>query len=538
MHYCSYLHDDLLPPQLRERLEDDLYTVFAHPGESLAAARESAGDEDPATDHRENALRYLVARIVAGAEFTRLTAGNPSLSERVSHDALHWCANQWAQTEASTAPSRETALIERLGSREAEADPSIADEVLELTAGYAEMAPLRRIFGELSRNSGFSPGAGVRSESMSGEERRAAVEMLRDQWREIVDRREERRRLSRLHSALVPYVAELNRQVPRMHRYFETVRDLFGNSPRFWDLTRGRWQEVDVGPLVQYGELLEKEPSVQELARILGRGRGSDAQRRDVEEQVMLHLAPYSGTAGRSEVTGIRFGNDVGNLLPSELALLSSPDTEPLFYRKFSESELLCLAYTTEATYYRAEYRTHRLQKTRRDDRGPVILCIDTSGSMAGLPERVAKAVSLAVLKSAAAERRRVYVISFSDRVETLEVTDPSSSLGGLVDFLRRSFYGGTDLRPAIDEAIRATGKAEFRNADVLVVSDFRVPKILDRSIRRMKERQRLHGTGFYSLTVNRSPVIDTFNIFDRSWLYDISSPDSPGIPLRSLTPL
>jgi len=537
MHYCSYVHDDLLPQDLREKLEDVLFQLFTRPGEPLSSAPRGAdapadaGTKETAVERRERALRYLVTGIVAGAEFTSLTAGNAPLAERVSHDALHWCANQWAQTGVPDAPSRESQLIERLGTEGAGADADTAREVLELTAGYAEMAPVRKIFGELAGELGSSAG-------MGGEERQAAVEMLREQWSEIVEDRADRQQRSRLHSALVPYVAELNRNVPRMHRYFQTVKDLFGDSLRFWDLTRGRWQDVDVGPLVQYSELLAREPSIRELARILGRGRGRDARRPQVEEQVMLHLAPYRGTAGRSEVTGIRFGSDVGSLLPSELALLSSPDTEPLFYRKFSESELLCLAYTTEATYFRAEYRTHRLRKTHPDDRGPLILCVDTSGSMAGLPERVAKAICLAVVRIAAMEKRHAFVISFSDRVETLEISDPSSSLAALSEFLGRSFYGGTDLRPAIDAAIRATGSPEFRNADVLVISDFRVPKILDRSIRGIKERQRTHGTGFYSLTVNRYPVIDTFNIFDRSWLYDISNPDSPGIPVRSLTSL
>ncbi|WP_455381330.1 VWA domain-containing protein, partial [Salinispira pacifica] len=173
-----------------------------------------------------------------------------------------------------------------------------------------------------------------------------------------------------------------------------------------------------------------------------------------------------------------------------------------------------------------------------RDDRGPIVLCVDTSGSMAGLPERVAKAISLAVLKTAVREGRRAYLISFSDRIETIEITDPGESLESLIEFLRRSFYGGTDLRPAIDRAIEVTARPEYANADILVVSDFRVPKILDRHVRRIKERQRTAGTGFYSLTVNRSPVLDTFNIFDRSWLYDISNPENRGIPIRSLTSL
>ncbi|HUX12594.1 MAG TPA: VWA domain-containing protein [Spirochaetia bacterium] len=528
MHFCSYIHDDaILPRELREQLESTLFGFLVNPesGAPVDPVIESTEDGDA-----EAALGFLVGRIIARAKFSGLTDGNAALSERVAHDALHWCANQWALAESSAETPDENALVEQAALAADERDLH-TEEILDFTSRYPEMAAITEVYRELLATR-FAPSDTVAIE------KRAARELLVEQWRGIVRTRELRRELSFLHGALLPYVAELNRQVPMMHRYMETVKDLFGSGERFWDLSEGRWQEVDVGTISQFANLLSEEPTIQRLAEILGRGRGRDERAPEVEEEVAVHLVPYAGTAGRSQVTGIRFGNDVGSLLASELALLSSPVTESLFYKKFAESELLCLAYTTENTYFRAEFRTNRVQKTRRDDRGPLLLCVDTSGSMAGVAERVAKAMAFAIVRIAVREARPAFVIAFSDRIETIEVTDPAHSLGNFVEFLRRSFYGGTDLRPAIDRTLEVLEREEFRNADVLLISDFRIPKILDRHTRRIKEKQRTQGTGFYSLTVNRSSIVDPFNIFDRSWLYDISHPESHGIPVRSLTPL
>ncbi len=246
----------------------------------------------------------------------------------------------------------------------------------------------------------------------------------------------------------------------------------------------------------------------------------------------------YAAGAGKTEVTGVTFSDDAANALAGELALLSHPDTETLFFKKLAEKELLSLQYTTEAMYRRSELKTEVVRKISAVDQGPLILCIDTSGSMAGLPERVAKALSLAVLRAMFRTQRAAYIIAFSDRIMTMDIHDPSQALPEVAAFLRNSFHGGTDLRPALNEAMRRLADERYRRADVLIVSDFRVPKILDHHVERIKQMQRELQTGFYSLTVHTKPVADQLNIFDRSWLYDISNPETRGIPIRSLTPL
>ena len=47
-------------------------------------------------------------------------------------------------------------------------------------------------------------------------------------------------------------------------------------------------------------------------------------------------------------------------------------------------------------------------------DRGPILLCIDTSGSMRGARETVAKALALECMRAAKAQERGCYVFAFA----------------------------------------------------------------------------------------------------------------------------
>ncbi len=533
MHICSFVHEDTLPEDLRNALEEELFLTFYSDGPAADVPDSNADALEHSGQNRSQALRFAVRKVAARARFTDLTKGNHALTERISHDAVASCANMWAQAQESARDDSERNMI-RLLDRRGEMDSAlaVAGSVPRLRRAAAVVKERREAVDRISAN------AGEDRLRLAAMEYQASVDALRESWTRIVDERELRQETSFLHRSLLPYIAELNRQVPSLARYVQTMTDLFGESARLWDFSTGHWQDVDTGAIEAFSDILRTEPSIRRLARILGRGRAASAEAEEVEERVVLRNTPYSGSAGRSEITGIRFGNDIGSLLPSEYALLSSPATEPLFYKRFAESELLCLAYTTELTYYRSEYTTETIRRMKAEERGPLILCVDTSGSMVGMPERVAKSLSLAVLKTTNAENRPAYLISFSDRIRTLDLAAPETSAIELSAFLRKSFHGGTDLRPALNESLRVLESARYKRADVLVISDFRIPKIMDRHMERVKRQQRENGTRFYSLTVNRAAVYDPFNIFDRSWLYDISDPDHPGIPTGSLTEL
>ena len=50
----------------------------------------------------------------------------------------------------------------------------------------------------------------------------------------------------------------------------------------------------------------------------------------------------------------------------------------------------------------------------KKEPKGPIIVCVDTSGSMQGTPENIAKTVTFALSKIAIEEERKCYLISFS----------------------------------------------------------------------------------------------------------------------------
>jgi uncharacterized protein with von Willebrand factor type A (vWA) domain len=65
--------------------------------------------------------------------------------------------------------------------------------------------------------------------------------------------------------------------------------------------------------------------------------------------------------------------------------------------------------------------------------------------------------------------------------------------------------------------------KRAYRRADVVVVSDFRVPKILDRDVKPMLQLQKQLGTRFHSVTISEKPIIDLYNLFDETHHYQLT---------------
>ncbi|MEM4234965.1 MAG: VWA domain-containing protein [Candidatus Methanomethylicaceae archaeon] len=149
----------------------------------------------------------------------------------------------------------------------------------------------------------------------------------------------------------------------------------------------------------------------------------------------------------------IVLGNDVLNLVPSELALLSDPELEDIFYRKYVENALL---------------QFKRIEKPRLG-KGPFVVCIDESGSMQGPREEWAKALALALMTQARAEGRRFGVVCFGSRSEVRSLFDPKPS--ELLPFLNRFYGGGTDFEAPLAEAIRLI-QHEDHDADVIFVTD------------------------------------------------------------------
>jgi len=199
--------------------------------------------------------------------------------------------------------------------------------------------------------------------------------------------------------------------------------------------------------------LLARRADLRRIADTLGRIEAVDRASRGVER------------GGRETVVGVTLGGDLADVLPNELALLADPETEDLFYARLAERRLLSLALAGELE--------GRVPSARRP--GPVIACVDTSGSMLGAAEEVAKAATLAVMRRVLADGRRCSVVLFGgrDSVKELDFVPRRAEADRLFAFLMASFHGGTHVDGALRHALaRRASDPAFARADLLLVSD------------------------------------------------------------------
>ncbi|MBO6177106.1 MAG: hypothetical protein J6O39_06150, partial [Treponema sp.] len=133
------------------------------------------------------------------------------------------------------------------------------------------------------------------------------------------------------------------------------------------------------------------------------------------------------------------------------------------------------------------------------------------------------KTVTFALSKIAMEEERKCYLISFSTEIETLDMSDFKSgdALTRIVQFLRMSFNGGTDASPALRHAVQMLQKDGYKNADVLMISDFVMGSLPDDLVKSIEEEKK-KNTDFYSLVIGSSGNQGTIACFNHNWVYDI----------------
>jgi len=274
---------------------------------------------------------------------------------------------------------------------------------------------------------------------------------------------------------------------------FDELVEVFGllpddaNSTR-WDQIRGvlrseGWQEV-----LRIRRLLERLP---ELARIIrGLGRTRPAEERDATMQTTVEVVDQA-VAQRperrtvrvpdmpGETRGVHRSDRIARMLPAEAMLLGHPLLRLVWHARRAERTLL----SYEDDDRMQELRLHRSPVTRprvglkpgkRPDMGPILLCVDTSGSMQGGAEAVAKAVVLEAMRTAHAQHRPCHVFAFGGPEELLEMELALDGEGieRLTRFLGQAFHGGTDICGPLEKAIAKLEDQRWQLADLLIASD------------------------------------------------------------------
>ena len=202
---------------------------------------------------------------------------------------------------------------------------------------------------------------------------------------------------------------------------------------------------------------------------------------------------------------------------PSELALLADPDLQIWFDLKYLESNLM--SFNTQGQNNNRVIDESRQQKRRLGQKGPMIVCLDTSGSMHGQPELIAKAICLYLAVQALKAKRALYIINFSTNLTTLDL-NKEYSFDDLIHFLTQSFHGGTDIIPALEHATSMLMQPKFESADVVVISDFIMGNFTAELMEKI-QHHKLQGHGFYAVAIGnfRFDHLDE-QLFDHQWIY------------------
>ncbi len=254
-----------------------------------------------------------------------------------------------------------------------------------------------------------------------------------------------------------------------------------------WDELRGllrsrEWQEAE-----RISQALARMPELAALIRRLGRAeRAAQAQALPPQpldagaRRVLGHRVVETRLPGMpGELRGIRHTDRIENQLGSEAAMLLHPVLHKLWRARRAESRLL--GYDSEAVLH--DLRPDPTSPPRHDlapprpealERGPIILCLDTSGSMRGAPETIAKAVALEAMRTAHRERRGCLLMAFGgpDEIVERELVHTRQGLLALLELMGQGFDGGTDVQGPIERAIERVHQSRWASADLLVVSD------------------------------------------------------------------
>ena len=302
----------------------------------------------------------------------------------------------------------------------------------------------------------------------------------------------------------------------------ELIEPFAGYASRYWDLSRDLWVNSSFDVIEKYRELLDKEDELKRLADLLGKMRVAELITEEEEfQETVIHEGRQNDPNRKEEVIGVFESKDLNSIISSEAALLADQDTESVFLKKYADHGLLTKQYQTQYITYDPSQEKRTYQSTKKKEKGPFIVCVDTSGSMEGDPEQIAKVLCFGIMKMAAAENRRAYLINFSTGVKTLDLLNIADNIDALAHFLKMSFEGGTDISLALHESLEQLQTNQYQDADVLIISDFIMYKLDKEVARRMEFQQMNHNTKFHSLIISDQANDQIIDLFDNVWIYD-----------------
>lgn len=223
---------------------------------------------------------------------------------------------------------------------------------------------------------------------------------------------------------------------------------LVGDVGRGYGTGPGQMRRVPAKEALALADAISDKPLLKKVADLAGRAKEIAAPKQKAKTREAVQRS------------GVEMRNDVSRLSPSEIMMLRRAKRD--FLRRYAEGQLLQYARDGK----------ERLGK------GPIVVCIDTSGSMADLDPQ-SKAIMVALLAIARRQKRAFAVVNFSDawQCRCWEYPHPQDvEVEDLIEMVMLFYGGGTDFQRPLTRAVEIIERDQFKRADVVFITDGDAP--------------------------------------------------------------
>lgn len=289
--------------------------------------------------------------------------------------------------------------------------------------------------GQKGQNEGEGKNQGSYPTSSSGEEGVSSFDELpqpvKDKLSEIKEN---------LQKAVKGSYEKTEGKIKETEKILETLS--FGSNPAKAFIDRKLIEQIKL-----YEELLDQK-KIKQIINILGQIQHRNQERWDNIK-----------TSKQVKLVEITIGDDITNLIPEELFCFSD---------ELLELDLMSRLQERSALIYHG--------KPKASWKGPIVFCLDESGSMNGIKNIKAKAVALAMIDIALKQGRKFATVHFDSSVSdtyVLERVDKGKSLDMMIEIAGHFSGGGTSYNPPLEKALEIIGQEKYlKNADIIFITD------------------------------------------------------------------
>jgi len=248
-----------------------------------------------------------------------------------------------------------------------------------------------------------------------------------------------------------------------------------------WGVTLGSGHRSPPGQKLELGRRLAGNEKLKKLAKMVGRMKfHALALRKKIFER------------SSEEILQVERGDFLDRLLPHELLTLHHPVLRKDFQRRFLDQELL----------------QYSLRGIEEKGKGPMVVCLDGSSSMAGEKEIWSKAVTLTLLEIARRQRRLFRSICFSSADAPLQVLDMNTKgryeveMEKVLDLAEYFPGGGTDFEKPLNAALDCLKKSRYKKGDIVFITDGECQVTSDWGEKFREEKEKL-GFSLFSILID-----------------------------------